>query len=246
MADLDFTGKVAIVTGASRGIGRVIAVGLAKRGASVVGTARSLDSSPGAGGTLKGTVDAIEKLGGYCLPVPADITDPAGAQSVVDRAVAEFGRVDILVNNAGVYPEGTIAEFSPDEWRDLMAINLTAPFLMAHGVLPAMMDQGTGNIMNVSSGAGQTYSAGRVPYSASKAALDRFSINLAEEVREHGIAVNAWAPGLVRTDMNANNPDGAEPEVVEESAVWICAQTVESFTGQLVRRGEFGKTWGNL
>ena len=243
MSDRDFRGRVAIVTGASRGIGRAIAVGLARQGASVVGTARKFDSSVGSG-TLKGTIDLIEQLGGPCLAVPADITDATGARAVVDGAMTAFGRVDMLVNNAGAFPFGTIAEFTPEAWQAAMAINVTAPFLMAHTVLPTMIEQSSGNILNVTSGAAQTYSPGRVANSTTKAALNRFSLNLAEEVRSFGIVVNAWGPGLTRTDMTEFNPNGAEPEAVVESALWLLAQDVDSFTGQVVRRVDFGETWG--
>jgi 3-oxoacyl-[acyl-carrier protein] reductase len=243
MSELDFNGKVAIVTGASRGIGRAIAEALARRNASVVGTARSLDSSPGSS-TLQQTVDSIERLGGACLAVPADITEEAGALAVVEGAMRAFGRVDMLVNNAGVYPVGTIAGFSLEQWRQAFSVNVDAPFLMAHTVLPIMMEQGSGNILNVTSAAAQMYMPGRVANSTTKAALNRFSINLAEEVRASGIAVNAWGPGLTRTDMTEFNPDGVEPEAVVESAMWLLAQDADSFTGQIVRRAEFGETWG--
>ena len=243
MAEVDLTGKVAIVTGASRGIGRAIALGLARAGAAVAGTARRLDSSPGIGGTLKQTIELIAAAGGTALAVPADITDPAGAQVLADRAKAELGRIDVLVNNAGVYPRGAVADFPPEEWLGLMAVNVNAPFFMCHAVLPTMIAQGGGNILNVSSGSARHYSTGRVGYSTSKAALERFSMSLAEEVSEHGIAVNAWTPGLVATDMNRQSERGAQPEAVAESAVWLAAQGA-SFTGHVVARQEFGVSWG--
>ncbi len=243
MPDVDLTGKVAIVTGASRGIGRAIALGLARSGAAVVGTARQLDSSPGTGGTLAETVALIAAAGGTGLAVPADITDPEGASELAGRAKAELGRIDILVNNAGVFPKGAIADFAPDEWLALIAVNVNAPFFMAHAVLPAMIEQGSGSILNVSSGAAQRTIKERVGYSTSKAALERFSFGLAEEVREHGIAVNAWTPGLVATDMNNRHERGASPEAAAESAIWLAAQDV-SFTGNVVAREEFGVSWG--
>ena len=243
MAEIDLTGKVAIVTGASRGIGRAIALGLARAGAAVVGTARQLDASPGVGGTLAETVALIEAAGGSALAVPADITDPAGAQALAERARAELGRIDVLVNNAGVYPRGAIVDFPPEEWLALMAVNVNAPFFMCRAVLPTMIAQGGGNILNVSSNSARHYSRGRAGYSTSKAALERFSMSLAEEVREHGIAVNAWTPGLVATDMNSMSERGVQPEAVAESAVWLAAQDA-SFTGHVVAREEFGVSWG--
>ena len=106
----DLTGKQALVTGASRGIGRVISQGLAHRGATVVCTARSLDSSPGTGGTLRGTVDAITNDGGKAIAMPSSITDPDQVEVLVNRVFNEVGPIDLLINNAGVYPDASISE----------------------------------------------------------------------------------------------------------------------------------------
>ncbi len=242
MADIDFTGKVAVVTGASRGIGRTIVLALAERGATVVGTSRQLDSSPGTGGTLRDTFGALAAAGGKGMPLPVDITREQGTKYLVDRTVETYGKIDILVNNAGVYPEGQIAETELKEWQDALTVNLTAPFLMCKAALPHMIERRSGNILNVSSGSAVHYGAGRVLYSTTKAALDRFSEFLAEEVRGNGIAVNAWRPGLVKTDMSRQR--GAEPSAVVPSVMWIVGQTPETFTGNTVRRDGFGKDWG--
>ena len=242
MAEQDFTGKVAIVTGASRGIGRTIALALAERGATVVASARRLDSSAGTGGTLGGTIEAVEKLGAKGLAVPAEIITEQGPNYIAARAIKTFGRIDILVNNAGVYPTASMVDMEFREWRDMLAINVTAPFLMCKAVLPHMIEQGSGNIFNVSSGSALSYSEGHVAYAASKAAVNTYSAFLAEEVREHGIAVNAWMPGLIQTDMNDYN--GAEQSVVVPSVMWTLAQTPETFTGQVVRLRDFGESWG--
>ena len=241
---IDLTGKVAIVTGASRGIGRAISLELAARGAAVVGTARTLDASPGTGGTLKGTMADVEALGARALALTDDITTLEGAKAVVGQVLALTGRVDMLVNNAGIFPASRIVDYDPANWAELMAINVTAPFLMCQAVLPSMMAQRSGNILNMSSGASYLYRPERVAYSTSKAAIDRFSINLAEEVREYGIAVNAWMPGLTATDMTDYTPRGVDPAEVKESAVWALAQDAATFTGQVVLRTEFGTTWG--
>ena len=244
MAEIDFTGKVAIVTGASRGIGRAIALALAKRGASVVGTARRLDSSPGSGGTLRGIFEAIEALGGRGIAVPAAITGQVGAEYVVNRAKAAFGRLDILVNNAGVYPRVRIVDMDPAVWREAFEVNVTAPFLMCRAALPIMIEQGSGNIFNVTSGTSWSSGSLHAAYSASKGALDRFSLYLTEEVQEQGIAVNAWNPGVVATDINDYRENGADPAVLEESVMWTLAQDASTFTGQVVGRNEFGVSWG--
>jgi NAD(P)-dependent dehydrogenase (short-subunit alcohol dehydrogenase family) len=242
MADQTFAGKVAIVTGASRGIGRTIALALAERGSTIVGTARRLESSDGTGGTLRGTIDEVEKLGAKGLAVPAEIVNEQGPNYIAERAVKVFGRIDILVNNAGIYPTVSIQDTVLKDWREMLAINVTAPFLMAKAVLPQMIAQGSGNISNVSSGSALTYTENHVGYATSKAALNTFSAFLAEEVRANGIAVNAWMPGLIQSDMNGYK--GAEQSTVVPSVMWMLAQTPDTFTGQVVRLREFGETWG--
>jgi 3-oxoacyl-[acyl-carrier protein] reductase len=245
MPDFDFTGKVAIVTGASRGIGRFLSQALTKRGASVVGTARKLDSSPGEGGTLKETADLIGAAGGRFLPVAGSITESPGAQDVVDRAVAEYGRVDILVNNAGALIDLSITEMTDEQWESLLSVNVTAPFLMTRAVFPVMKAQGSGNILNVSSGAGVANPRGTSAlYASTKAFLERMTFNFAVEAKEFGIAVNAWQPGILATDMNAGRQPGEPVEIIEESTIWLLAQNASAFTGQIVRRNDFGDSWG--
>jgi 3-oxoacyl-[acyl-carrier protein] reductase len=242
MAELDFSGKVAIVTGASRGIGRALTLALAERGATVVASARRLESSGGTGGTLAETVAEAEALGATVLAAPAEIVNEQGPQYIVQRAIKTFGRIDILINNAGTFPKFAIAEMDLREWRDMLAINLTAPFLMCKAVIPQMIGQGGGNILNVSSGLALSYGEGRVAYGTSKAGLNTFSELLAEEVGPHGIAVNAWMPGLISTDMSGHH--GEDVSVVVPSVMWAVAQTVDTFTGQVVRCREFGELWG--
>ena len=242
MADQDFTGKVAIVTGASRGIGRTLTLALAERGATVVASARRLDAPNDDGESLAKTVAAAEALGVRALAVPAEIVNEQGPQYIAQCAVKAFGRIDILINNAGVYPEGPIAEMDLRAWQDMLAINMTAPFLMCKAVLPQMMKQGSGNIFNVSSGSSITYSDGHVGYATSKAGLNTFSQFLAKEIRGNGIAVNAWMPGLVSTDMSGHK--GEDVSAVVPSVMWAIAQTVDTFTGQAVRRRDFGVEWG--
>ena len=247
MPDQDFTGKVAIVTGASRGIGRVAALGLAKRGATVVGTARNMDASPGTGGTLRETFEMIAAEGGKGLPIAGSITESAPVQALIDQTVAEFGRIDLLVNNAGVHPLVSITEMTDEAWTDMIAVNVTAVFLLTRGVVPVMKRQHSGHILGISSAAGtRNPRADQTGYAATKGAMDRMFHNLAHELKNDGIAVNVWQPGILATDMNAHRPFAGEPvAVVEPSMMWLLAQTVGSMTGQNVLREEFGKTWGN-
>lgn len=244
MTTPDLTGKVALVTGGSRGIGRQLALAMARHGATVVVSARSLDSSPGrSGGTLRGTVEAIEAAGGAALALPATITDPADAARLVDETVARAGRLDVLVNNAGVYPEALIAEMSDDDWRDNMDVNMNAVFYVTRAALPVMARQGGGRIYNVSSDLAIRFAVGRVAYSASKGALDVFSQALALEVRGQHIEVVSWTPGHVLTDMSW--PRAKESvETVEPSFLWMLAQPPMALTGLVLRKNDFGKTWG--
>ena len=245
MAEQDYTGKVAIVTGASRGIGRVIARGLAKRGATVVGTARKLDDSPGSGGTLRETFNMIAAAGGKGLPIAGSITEPEPVKALMEQVIDKYGRVDILVNNAGYHPGMSITEMSNENWFNMIAVNITAVFLMTREVIPTMKQQSSGNILGVSSGAGIARPrADNTGYAATKGAMDRMFHNLAGELLEYNIAVNTWQPGILSTDMNAGRQPGEPVEMVEPSAMWLLAQTGESFTDNNVRREDFGKLWG--
>lgn len=245
MDKIDFTGKVAVVTGASRGIGRQLALGLAKRGATVVGTARSMDASPGSGGTLRETIDMITSAGGKAIGIPCQIAVSQEAGELISRAYSDFGRVDVLVNNAGSLTTKPLSETTDEEWAQLYAVNVNAPFYLIRAVQPIMQAQRSGNIFNVTSGSGtQNPRPDQAVYSSTKAAVDRMTWVLAHELREYGIAVNSWWPGVIATDMTRGRLPGDPVEVVEESAMWIMAQTPDTFTARTVRRGEFGKTWG--
>ena len=242
-ASPDLAGKVALVTGGSRGIGRCLAIAMARRGATVVVTARNLDSSPGEGGTLRGTVEAIEAEGGAAIAIPASITTAAAAEALIAQTVAQAGRIDVLVNNAAVYPGGLIADTSPGDWEYAVAVNVNAVFYLTRYALPVMTGQGGGRIVNVSTDMVPHYRAGRVAYSATKAAVDLFSLALAEETRAQNIEVNVWTPGHVRTDMaGPGAPDAVES--VEESFMWMLAQPPLALTGRILRKIEFGATWG--
>lgn len=171
---------------------------------------------------------------------------------MVDRALERFGRIDILVANAGVDCESLVVDLDVELLDRCLATNVRGPLLLCKYALPAMIAQGSGgSIFSVTSGSARAHREGRVAYSTSKAALERMFLSLAEEVRPHNIAVNVLGPGRVDTWMNRNGdwPGTAHiplvaPDQIIPSAVWLAGQTAETFTGTVVERAEFGKTWG--
>ncbi len=188
-------GKVAIVTGGGRGIGRAIAVALADAGGAVVVAARTADE-------IEETAGAIRGNGGTALTVTADVSQPAEVEALVSRAVANFGRVDILVNNSGMQGAiGPLVDNDPALWVQTMNVNLVGTFLCSRAVLPGMIQRRSGKIINLSGGGATAPRPHFSAYAASKAAVVRLTECLAEEVREYNIQVNAIAPGAVNTRM---------------------------------------------
>jgi len=195
---MELEGKVAVVTGSSRGIGAEVARTLAGRGAAVV-----VNYVKGAG-EADGVVKEIEAKGGRAVPVRADVSDRRQAQRLVDRAVGEFGRLDVLVNNAGILTVGTVLDTEEPVWDRTMAVNLKGPFNCMQIAARVMVKQGSGGkIINVSSvnGLGMAASKDEIAYSTSKAALIAMSQLAAAELGPYGICVNAIAPGFIMTDM---------------------------------------------
>lgn len=256
MADL--TGKVAIVTGGSRGIGRAVSFGLARAGAKVVVASRTeAEVSPDAefqryaAGNIHDTAESIRREGGDALAVKCDVTDANDIRGLVAATLAHYGRLDILFSNAGIDCESPVADLDPDLLDRCLAVNVRAPLLLCKYALPALLEQGSGSIIGVTSGSARGYREGRVGYSMSKAALERMFLSLAEEVRPNNIAVNLFSPGRVDTWMNRQGdwPGTAhipmvQPEEVIPAAVWLAGQSAATFTGQVVERADFGVTWG--
>jgi citronellol/citronellal dehydrogenase len=196
---MDLKGKTAIVTGASRGIGKAIALGLAREGAQVVLVARSaVPREGGLEGSIQETAASVEALGGQALPVPCDVTQEESVQAMVQAGLAAFGTIDILVNNAGVAFFYPIIETPLKRWNTAIQVNLTGAFLCARAVLPAMIAQKRGSIINISSLSADERDAGTVPtgvaYGVAKAGLDRFTWGLAVEVGKFNVAVNGLKP----------------------------------------------------
>ncbi|HEX3867224.1 MAG TPA: SDR family NAD(P)-dependent oxidoreductase [Gemmatimonadaceae bacterium] len=205
---LDLTGRVAIVTGAARGLGRAAVARLLERGACVAMNVRDPDR---AGNVAKsfGTDDRV-------LAVPGDVATDGTPDAIVRNTVERFGRVDILVNNAAFARSTRFANLTAAEWRQALEVNLTAPFLLIQAVLPAMKAQQYGRIVNISSSAGRTVSTlGGAHYTASKAGLLGLTRAAAKELGPFGITINAICPGLIDTELTHEN---ASPELLQRLA----------------------------
>ncbi|MGH7275614.1 MAG: SDR family oxidoreductase [Candidatus Rokuibacteriota bacterium] len=211
-------GQVAIVTGAGRGIGRAIAEAFAREGAAVVLAARTRQQ-------LAEVAAAIRESGGWVLAVPTDVTQDAAVEALVEQAVGELGRLDILVTAAGVASFGPVGATKPADWDAMFAVNLRAVMVACRAVLPAMIHQRRGTILNVASVAARRPIAGAAAYSATKAGVVAFSRVLAEEVRGEGVRVGVLSPGSVDTplwDAIPGGPDRAKmlrPADVARAAV---------------------------
>ena len=190
---VDLTGRVALVTGASRGIGRAIALKLARQGAIVVAAARAQNAAK--------TVEEITAAGGKAEVATLDVSDAGAAAAFVANAVEKHGRIDILVNNAGITKDQLLLRMDRAEWDEVIATNLTAAFTLTQAVLKPMIRQRAGRIVCISSVVGQAGNAGQANYAASKAGLIGFAKSIAQEVASRNVTVNVVAPGLIETDM---------------------------------------------
>src|SRR5512132_724055 len=201
---IDLSGRVALVTGASRGIGRAIAQRLAAQGAVVVAAARGDNAKPVAA--------EIAGSGGRAESASLDVTDADAPERLVAELLARHGRIDILVNNAGITRDQLMLRMKRDDWDAVLATNLTAAFTLTQAALKPMIRQRGGRIICVSSVVGQSGNAGQANYAASKAGLIGFAKSVALEVASRGITVNVVAPGLIETDMTRALTDSAREE----------------------------------
>jgi len=209
MLPVNLQGKVALVTGAGRGIGKGIALELAAAGADIVFTNRN-----------KALADAtqaeIEALGRRCVAVQADIADPAQVDALVKQGLEQLSTIDILVNNAGVTKDTLLLRMSPEDWREVMAVNLDGMFYVTRAVIRTMVKQRRGRIINLTSVVGFTGNPGQVNYASSKSAAIGFTKSLARELGGRNITCNAVAPGFVDTDMTRDLSEAQKNAILEQ------------------------------
>ena len=235
MADLQ--GKVALITGASRGIGRAIALAYAGAGASVAVTARTAEQ-------LDSLVAEIAETGGAALAIPADLAVEADIQRIAQATVQRFGCIDILVNNAAIiHPRIDLVDFDPALWRQVLDVNVTAVALLTRSVLPGMIAQGSGKVINISSIGGRKGAKGRSAYRVTKAALISLTESVAAEVKSHGIDVNCICPGGVdtegyrdafRSQGRVDNPRLMASEEIASLALFLASDASSAITGAAI------------
>jgi len=237
---INYQGKVALITGSTRGLGRQIALVLAERGAKVVISSRHADDC------LK-VQQEFESLGYTCLGVAADVSSMDDCKALSQAALDAFGQVDILVNNAGITRDNLLMRMKEDQWDDIMNINLKSVFNMSQALLRNFLKLRGGRIINITSVVGQMGNAGQANYAASKAGIIGFTKSLAKEVGSRGITVNAVSPGYIATDMTDVITDEAkeklfaqiplgrigEPQDVANLVAFLGSEQAGYITGQV-------------
>ena len=239
---MNLTGKVALVTGASRGIGQATAIELAKAGADVV------VNFIGNEAVAQETVEKIEALGRKAIKIKANVGDADDVQAMVDEAVAAFGHIDILVNNAGITRDGLLIRMKDSDWDDVLNINLKGVYLVTKAVAKLMVKQRAGRIINMTSVSGVTGNVGQANYAAAKAGVIGFTKTCAKELAARGITVNAVAPGFIETAMTdvlpekikegiaATVPFGrmGQPEEIASVVTFLASDFASYITGQVL------------
>ena len=239
---MDLNDKVAVVTGAAQGIGRAIAETLAQRGAHVVVADLQVEKAEAA------AKEIAANTGRRAIAVEVDVADNASAKAMIDRAIAEFGRIDILVNNAGTTRDNLIMRMKEADWDLVLNVNLKGAFNCSKAAIRPMMKQHYGRIVNITSVSGLAGQAGQTNYSSSKAGLIGFTKALAKEVGSRSITVNAVAPGFIETDLTADLPQDlkdmaiqmtpvgrfGKPEDVANAVVFLASDDANFVTGQVL------------
>ena len=203
------SGKVALITGAARGIGKAIALKYASEGAAIAFTDLEINEA------ARQTIAELEAFGVAVKGYASNAADFTQTQEVVAQVVADFGRIDILVNNAGITKDGLVMRMSEGQWDAVIAVNMKSAFNFLHAVVPVMARQKSGSIINMASIAGQTGNPGQVNYSASKAGLIAMAKSVAKEMGPRGIRANSIAPGYVLTEMTEVLPQAVKDEFIK-------------------------------
>lgn len=236
---------VLFITGASRGIGRQLAIDFARHGYDVVALARSTKAAPS---KLPGTIDEVAEhiraTGRRCLPLSVDLQHEEQIEGAIERAYAAFGRIDVLINCAAVAPPGKSLEQSRRQWRLAVDVNLNAPFYLMHGICPRMAEAGGGRVINISSVAARRPEFGRVGYTTTKRALEAMTEALAYELKEAAVAVNViqielciWSEGFAFTLPNPDRSRFEDPVIMSDACLWLARQPWE-YTGHVLTLGE--------
>lgn len=234
--------KVALITGAARGIGKAIALELAKNGADIAFTDLNRNE------VMEATEAEIAALGVKCKGYASNAADFAETHTVVEQILADFGKIDVLVNNAGITKDGLMMRMSEEQWDAVLTVNLKSAFNFIHACVPSMARQRSGSIINISSVVGVSGNAGQCNYSASKAGMIGLAKSIAKEMGSRGIRANCIAPGFIITEMTSKLPEsvreewnakiplrrGGSPEEVAKVALFLASDLASYVSGQVI------------
>ncbi len=238
----ELKGKIAIVTGGSRGIGRAICIRLAQMGAHVL-----INCIKGHALAQK-VMEEVAEAGGVCNLLPFDVADPEASSNAIESAIRDYGGVHILVNSAGITRDGLLVRMKTEDWEKVLSINLTGAFNCTHAVIKTMLRQRWGRIVNIGSVVGAMGNTGQANYAASKAGLEGFTRSVAREVASRGITANVVAPGFIETGMTDRLPEKIKrqllsqipigrmgrPEDVAEAVAFLASERASYITGHVL------------
>jgi len=242
MCEISLEGKIALVTGGARGIGREIALLLASQGADIALCDVNLEQA-------EETAKEIRSSGRGCLAFKVDVTDLKSVQEMVDKILDKFKKLDILINNAGITKDNLILRMSEEDWDKVIAVNLKGTFVCTKIASKVMLKQRSGRIINLASIIGMMGNAGQANYAASKAGIIALTKSVAKELAPRGVTVNAIAPGFIKTEMTAKLPDDiqkkmlsgiplgrfGEPKDVADLVLFLSSESSSYITGQVVQ-----------